>query len=319
MFNKIRKLIGLDKEIPINLTGIVESLQKNSIRVVYDTTIGQNCTVGSSKIGGKPDLPSDFKWFYFNGKAYTDNDGVYIGEGVVKNRPLSFLAQINCEEASKFDTEKALPSKGMLYFFYELGSMTWGFDQKDKGSARVYYHSGEMSELHRTDFPSDLPNEYPKQYHLPEMAISFSSVTETPDLEEFEELYDGLNKIKHKERKKLWSDYNVARGLDSIEGKPEGQINKLLGYADLVQGGMLLNCELVTNGINTGDLGWYANISAEQAENSKNWRLLFQLDSIYTDYYEMMWGDMGRIYFYIKDEDLRNLKFEDCWLVLQCG
>jgi len=229
------------------------------------------------------------------------------------------LAQINCEEAGKFDTEKALPSKGMLYFFYELEAMTWGFYPKDKGSARVYYYSGEVSELNRTDFPSDLPNEYPKQYHLPEMAISFSSATETPDFEEFTELHDGLDKLKHKVWMKLWNEYDMARGLDPVDGKPDERINKLLGYADLVQNGMLLECELATNGINTGDPDGYANISAEQKENSKNWRLLFQLDSICTDEYEMLWGDMGRIYFYIKDEDLQNLNFGNCWLVLQCG
>ena len=319
MLNKLREMIGPDKEATINFTEIIRSLQRNSIRIAYNTASNQECPIGCSKIGGKPDLPSDFKWFYFGGKAHTDDEGVYSEEGVVKNRPLSFLAQINCEEASKFDTEKVLPSKGMLYFFYELDSMTWGFDPKDKGSARVYYYSGEAPELHRTDFPSDLPNEYPKQYHLPEMAISFSSVNETPDFEEFAELHDVLDKLKQKARMKLWNDYDDARGLAPVEGKPDGRINKLLGYANLVQGSMLLECELTTGDINTGDPAGYANVSAEQKENSKNWRLLFQLDSICTDEYEMLWGDMGRIYFYIKDEDLRNLNFENSWLVLQCG
>jgi len=311
MFKTIRKMIGLEKVVTINFTEIIKSLQRNSIRITYSTADNQECPIGCSKIGGKPDLPSDFKWFYFEGKSHADDEGV-------ANRPLSFLAQINCEEASQYDTEKVLPSKGMLYFFYELDSMIWGFNPKDKGGARACYYSGELSELHRTDFPSDLPNEYPKQYHLPEMAISFSSATETPDFEEFIELYDGLDKLKHKAQMKLWKEYDTARGLDPIEGKPDGRINKLFGYADLVQGSMLLECELTTNGINTGDSNWYANISTEQKANSKNWRLLFQLDSICMDEYEMIWGDMGRIYFYIKDEDLRNLNFEDCWLVLQC-
>ena len=203
----------------------------------------------------------------------------------------------------------------MLYFFYELEAMSWGFDPKDKGSARVYYYPGDVSGLNRTELPSELPNEY----HIPEMAISFSSVTETPGFEELTELLDGLDKLKHQARMNLLNEYDAARGADSVEKKTDGRINKLLGYADLVQGDMLLEGELTAGGINTGDPDGYANISAEQKENSKNWRLLFQLDSICTDEYELLWGDMGRIYFYIKDEDLRNLNFEDCWLVLQCG
>ena len=316
MLNKIRQMIKRNKAEAINLTEAIQSLQKNSIRMTFNTAVNQECPVGCSKIGGKPDLPTDFKWFYFEGKVYTDDEGVYDEKGVVKNRPLSFLAQINCEEANKFDAEKVLPSKGMLYFFYDLEAMTWGFYPGDKGSARVYYYPGAASELHRTNFPSDLPNEYPQKYHLPEMAISFSSENETPDFEEFIELQDGLDNLKHKEYIKLSDKYYAAKG-DPRD--VDININKLLGYANLVQGGMLMQCELTTSGIDTGSPDGYADISAEQKEHVKNWRLLFQLESICTDEYEMLWGDMGRVYFYIKDEDLRNLNFEDCWLVLQCG
>jgi uncharacterized protein YwqG len=32
----------------------------------------------------------------------------------------------------------------------------------------------------------------------------------------------------------------------------------------------------------------------------------------------MMWGDVGRIYFWLTDEDLRARRWEEAWLVLQC-
>ena len=319
MLNKMRQMVRRDTTEVTNFSKIIKALQKNSIRIAYSTIANQDCPVGCSKIGGKPDLPIGFEWFYYEGKAYTDDEGVYNESGVVKNRPLSFLAQINCEEVHEFDTEKVLPSKGMLYFFYELEAMTWGFSPGDKGSARVYYYPEKASELYRTDFPSDLPNEYPKKYHLPEMAISFSSKNDIPDFEEFAELYDGIEKLEHKVWIRLLNEYGTAREIPLYEDTPDERINKLLGYANLVQGGMLMECELTTSGINTGSPDGYANITAEQKEKAKNWRLLFQLDSICTDDYEMLWGDMGRIYFYIKDEDLRNLNFEGCWLVLQCG
>ena len=65
--------------------------------------------------------------------------------------------------------------------------MTWGFGPQDKGSARVYYYSGDISGLSRTEYPSDLLEEY----IIPEMAITFSSENELPDFEEFLEWHEG--------------------------------------------------------------------------------------------------------------------------------
>ena len=51
---------------------------------------------------------------------------------------------------------------------------------------------------------------------------------------------------------------------------------------------------------------------------SKDWVLLFQMDTVESDDYELMFGDCGHIYFWIKKEDLANKNFENIWLILQC-
>lgn len=33
----------------------------------------------------------------------------------------------------------------------------------------------------------------------------------------------------------------------------------------------------------------------------------------------MMWGDVGRIYFWIREQDLKNFDFDKTWLILQCS
>ncbi len=33
---------------------------------------------------------------------------------------------------------------------------------------------------------------------------------------------------------------------------------------------------------------------------------------------QRMWGDAGRLYFMIREEDLAARRFEDCWMTLQC-
>lgn len=276
---------------------MLDALQRNSIIVDYEASDGKELPVGCSKLGGKPDLPSDFEWYYFKGESY---------DGITENRPLSFLAQINCAEAKALDQDDLLPSGGMLYFFYELETMTWGFDPKDKGSARVYYYPGDIQDLQRTEFPEDLSDEY----KLPEMAIRFSQQKDWPDYEEFVEWH---NEVGYD----AWEAYDKVLQAKGA-GEP-GLVTKLLGYADLVQGGMLLQCEEVANGIYTGDNPDIAPDKLEKyKEDCVQWRLLFQMDSIQDEAYEILWGDFGRIYFYIREDDLRNLNFEDCWLILQC-
>lgn len=292
----LRSAVGDKKRGGIDL-GILKRIKKNSIRMTYNAISKVECPVGRSKIGGKPDLPEGFQWFYFSEKTC---------DGARESRPLSFLAQINCEETKPFDTEGLLPSKGMLYFFYELETMTWGFDPDDKGSAKVFYYSGAISDIKRTEFPADLSDEY----ILPEMTVNFFSQDELPDLEEFDELHSGHDQ---------WDAYDEAK-RKIIPLPDEENINKLLGYANLIQGAMLLSCEEVTNGLYMGTDTEIPEAQRKQyEEDCKKWQLLFQLDSIQTDEYEMLWGDLGRIYFYIRGEDLKNLNFGDCWLQLQCS
>ncbi len=49
-----------------------------------------------------------------------------------------------------------------------------------------------------------------------------------------------------------------------------------------------------------------------------NWQLLLQLDTVRKDDFELMFGDCGRIYFYIRKDDLKARRFENVWLILQC-
>ena len=50
---------------------------------------------------------------------------------------------------------------------------------------------------------------------------------------------------------------------------------------------------------------------------AKPWRLLLQLDSC--EDLGMMWGDMGLVYFWIRQEDLQARRFDRTWVILQCG
>jgi len=68
-----------------------------------------------------------------------------------------------------------------------------------------------------------------------------------------------------------------------------------------MQNPMELECELVTNGINTGGPEGYADPRVVELRKSAGaWRLLLQLDS--RDDLNWMWGDFGRLYFWRRGE-----------------
>lgn len=108
----------------------LESLAKNSIELKIKEK--EAYKLGATRFGGQPDVPTDFIWPTYEGESY---------DHVVKNRPLSFLAQFNCEDLAKYDTEHLLPDHGLLSFFYELDTQCWGFDPTNKGCAWVSDHS----------------------------------------------------------------------------------------------------------------------------------------------------------------------------------
>ena len=281
------------------LNQVLDGLRKNEIAVT-PRQAKRGGAVYRSKFGGRPAVPAGFEWPRFEAENY---------DGETANRPLSFLCQMNLEEICAYDKEGLLPQKGLLLFFYEQESMRWGFDPDDEGSSRVYYFE-DVSLLTEVELPNDMKDEYKvKEYDL-----SFASKDSYPGFEELD---------CHLDVDCDWDDYDNAvekKGYD-----PECERSKLLGYANLIQGEMLTECERTTRGLYCGDAKSYRNTTEDVKEDidkaAADWVLLFQMASIQEeeDDYELMFGDVGNLYFYIRKQDLRAKNFDRGWLVLQCG
>ena len=97
--------------------------------------------------------------------------------------------------------------------------------------------------------------------------------------------------------------------------QPKHQVG---GYPDPVQGDeMEQECQLASNGIYCGDASASADPrTAELLAKAADWTLLLQIDT--DDDIDMMWGDCGTLYFWIRRDDLRRANFDDVWMVLQC-
>lgn len=255
--------------------------------------------IGASRFGGAPDVPDGFQWPVYNGAAY--------GETEPRERPLSFLAQFDCAALAPFDSDRLLPPAGVLSFFYETETQQWGFDPRDEGCARVFWFP-DADKLRRAEFPDALPD----CARFPALRIAAHGEPSLPDSEDFRlvrELgYDD------------WDEFEAAR--DSL-GVPRCEpISKLLGWPDVIQGPLAPECELVGRGYYLGNT-WSAVVSREEIQQAcdasvEGWRLLFQLDVVQDGGFELMFGDCGRLYFYIRTEDLKARRFDRVWLILQC-
>lgn len=281
---------------------MLETSKRNAILINYSEDENrEKLPKGTSKIGGKPDLPKDFQWFYYKGEDY---------KKIVENRPLSFLMQINCEEVHKYDKESLLPEKGMLYFFYELFTMTWGFSPQDRGSAKVFYYDGEIEDLVSTDFPEDME----KDCIIPESKINFESMNDYPI--DFLDYYDVDDSDEEMERK----EKEFEKELEELGYKAD--TTKLLGHPELIQGEYWEECEGVARKniyYGSAPIKYGSDeIKKSIKENAKDWILLMQMSELEIGDYGLYFGDSGKIYFNIRKEDLKNKNFDDVWLILQC-
>lgn len=272
----------------------LELLAKNSIELKIEGK--ETYKLGATRFGGQPDVSADFVWPTY--------------DHVVKDRPLTFLAQFNCAELAKFDKEHLLPDHGLLSFFYETDTQCWGYDPKDKGCARVYWFE-DISALSAADFPADMEEDF----KFPMVKIKMGSKITYPSWQDFREVFPDEKDCDAFDE--VWAEWMED---DSKEMENNSQ---LLGWPDVIQNSMFDECDLVSQGYCLGNPENWNRIpkgirqKAEETARDR-WVLLFQVDTVECDDFELMFGDCGYIYFYITKEDLSARRFDRIWLILQC-
>jgi uncharacterized protein YwqG len=244
--------------------------------------------VGSSKLGGSPDLPDAIEWPSWQG------------------HPLGFLGQINLGEISSFPSCEPLPKSGLLSFFYDPDQGTWGFDPEDKGSWRIIFSAGSPDKLVRRNPPAEIPDY--ARYRA--CAVKFFEAVSMPGVEsiaiwelEFDEREaDKYSAFLEEFRNQQWSQAG----------------HQVLGHPEEIQGDMQLECQLVSNGLYCGNESGYRSPRREKLEpGAAAWKLLLQLDS--DENAATMWGDLGSLYFWIRENDLQIGNFKNVWMILQCS
>lgn len=208
------------------------------------------------------------------------------------DRPLEFVLQFSCSELSTLltapdGTTPLLPSGGLLSFFYD--NVHWGYDQKDEGFVRVFHFQDPVS-LVRSE-----PPEF-------EQSSWFGLKKSVEMLEPYR-----FCPLVFDRRRSLPSLEGGRFALDNEEDE-ESYYELIASMEPFVQ-----------------IAGWPMAIQSDdmQAEvaellargTADDWLLLLQVgDNSGTD---MMWGDAGKLYFWIHREDLAAHRFDRVWMVCQ--
>ena len=235
---------------------------------------------GRSFLGGSPMSGSEIEW------------------PCRSRKPLTFLASIHLPSLREAYEFEWLPATGCLLFFFDAEEQPWGFDPKD-GDGWAVIHVPEGSGV---VIPSERQQEVRHQY------VEFRRIDTLPSWE-------------RPDVQTLNLSYSEADALCEIAAAVYGDAaaHQVGGYPDPVQGdGMELECQLVSNGIYCGDAAGYQSPEAKRLEDgAKDWKLLLQMAS--DDDLDVMWGDVGNLYFWIREQDARDGHFERVWTVLQCS
>jgi uncharacterized protein YwqG len=236
-----------------------------------------------SRLGGLPNMPAELPWPEWNRK------------------PQSFLAQLDLAEIHAV-LPSFLPASGLLYFFYDQEQSVWGFDPKDIGGWRVLYHPGSSDGIAERTAPVGLAEDFvykpkPVSAHLIDLLPDSQVLSKS----EFDWDRDG-------------DAYQAVRE-EAFEGITHHQV---LGYVTAVQNAdMETECQLASNGVYVGSPEGYKDPRVESLRpGASEWKLLLQLDT--DDECGWMWGDVGTLYFWVRESDARRGDFSKVWMVFQC-
>jgi uncharacterized protein YwqG len=204
--------------------------------------------------------------------------------------PIPFLAQINLHEVASYDTKHFLPSEGMLYFFFDIDAF-FESQPRHQNIWRVLYDRSAPTTLQRVAIPEMIA----KRNNYRPSAVTYSTEMTLPDYSRYDATSIkrlGLSEPLTVEEERAY--YEVQSQLAGTVGtKYHLPLHRLLGHPDDVQ--------------------W--DMHRDLPDAPADWQLLFQVDSDSVPNTE--WGDTGRIYYWIRAEDLAKRDFTGVELILQ--
>lgn len=213
----------------------------------------------------------------------------------ISGEPLHLLAQLNFEELPAIPD---FPTKGILAFYIDLHDDLYGMDLEDmqnQAGYQIYYIEDlTLPAFTREELETLTKAEY--SFVKGEYAIE-CSIASIPLLQDNYEFQIQYGEDYYTFFEKLFGD-QVDDRLDD-----------------------LYDC--VTQDMGEGLIGGYPMFTQDDPrlyrEQLQQDVLLFQLDSVFGEEVEVMWGDAGIANFFIHPTDLKNRRFDKAWFNWDCS
>lgn len=253
---------------------------RNSILLDYKVVKDSDIKIGESKFGGLPDLPDEIKWPESN-----------------KNIPMSFVAQLNLKDIKKYDSNNVLPDKGILYFFFDMALLD------DKNEFKVIYleNTDNLSRKKEPYLDNDIKEKEEIYRIIFETGkLSFKNSYSAPQYE-----HEFFNEFKSKHK---ILDSEISKYSDEVNFQ---NYNLKLGYSLSIQEN---NMEAI-NEIIRNNYKYSEEVYKKASTQWRRWILLLQVD--FNEDLDMCWGDGGMLYFWIRDDDLKEKRFDKTILHFQ--
>ena len=277
--------------------------------------------LGSTKLGGCPDLPVGASWPLR--PAYPDaaSRGQYprASERPFQTRlhsefPLNFLAQINFAQLhAAADLGEDWPRQGLLSIFYDLTEQPWGHSPADAVGLKLFYSDEAAGPLQRLPQPEAL-QALPAHWHMAPLQCSLHAcVTPLPvAAAEWKQQAQRLER----DVQDSYADWCEAEAEPAVNGE-SWACHHAGGWPTPIQGDMQTQCALVAAGLDSGKgEHWCDPATQVVRDGARDWLLLLQIGS--DEKSTINWGDEGQLYLWIRREDLRARRFDQAQLVLQC-
>lgn len=257
--------------------------------------------VGSTRLGGEPDLPPSVAW------------------PCSGDRPMTFAAQLDLADLAQFPAACELPREGLLSFFYDAAPDSDSHAHPEYPSRVLYIPPHESLERRATPSDGD---------RRPEFSVEPLALSDTvPPLESpFYEALLPIDRVMNFRR--ALSNHEPFE--DPLDGLPDflsswrgndaddEYAHQVLGYCRPHQGDPYLAAELDSAG--RGWDGWVegSREAVETARSARRWRLLLQLNAMCED--ELLFEqDCGYLYFFIPEDALAEKDWSRVVCGLQCS
>lgn len=194
-----------------------------------------------------------------------------------QGRPLFLLLVLQLSEVAAVDPTGLLPSRGYLDLFYDVAAPELATGAVAPGRFQVEHADADLYEERPTPAEAE---QYPAMAVEPVVQLSLPHHRE-PELADLAERYGPKLRRFHDE-------------FIELAGVPR---HRMFGWPDLVEGPMR------------------ASLPKLRGASGATWQLLAQLDS--DDELDWSWGNVGRLYLWVPERDLRKARFDRCQLVLQ--